>query len=341
MRNIQPASRDAADHVSSGCDIGVAIVNYRSASLILGLIERWSRELCSAPRIVEIVVVDNDPGELDARVDWLGLPVTYLQSAGNVGYAPAVNAACGRLTTPYVLLLNPDAEIAIEAVDRMAAVLDSELSVGAVAPLHVDHEGKVTNPYRRIPSWVDLASHRTRLQRFEWARRRKRRYLCEELDGIHAGWPPSEVEQPPASCLLLRRGAIADEVMDERFPILFNDVDLSARLRLGGWRMLVDPRVSCRHEPATSTRYLGIQGEAEFYVGAYRFVEKWEGRVRAEAFRTCIIAELTFAARHQRGPRAESLQAIRALLRDRSVFDGLNQGDPVRAYWPPGVSVTS
>lgn len=315
-------------------DVGVAIVNYRTARALRGLLDRWSGELPPQSRFAGIVIIDNDPGDLDVA-SWPDLPVTYRANAGNQGYAAAVNAACRLLTAPYVLLLNPDAEIAPEGIRRMAAVLDVEPSVGAVAPLHVNRDNKVTNPYRRIPSWLDLAANATRLQHYQWAKQRVRNYHCQELDEIQTGWPPMPVEQPPASCMLLRRCALIGEVMDGRFPIVFNDVDLSTRLRAGGWTTLIEPAIQCRHEPATSTRYLGVIAEAEYVVAEYRYLRKWNGRTRAELFRSLVLSELGWGARGRGARRDECRLAIGALIRDQSIFDFAGDGDPVRPYWPP------
>lgn len=319
--------------MSSSRDLAVAVVNYRSAGLIRRLLGSWTEELRTAPRLSKIVVVDNDPGGLD-DVEDLADRVRYVNLKANLGYAPGVNAACAGMSEQYILLLNPDAEVSLASIESMAAAMDADETLGAVAPLHIDHDGQPTNPFRRLPSWLDLTSHRTRIQRFEWARARVRTYLYEDLGLLSPGSPVLEIEQPPASCLLLRAAAVPGPIMDPCLPILFNDVDLSMRLRAGGWRTVVDPSVVCRHVPATSTRYLGVRGEAEFWVAAYRFVEKWEGKLRAEAFRLAGVAELLMAASEHPGRRRGNLLAARSLIENRSLFDQPTEADPVRRYWP-------
>jgi hypothetical protein len=312
--------------------VGVVVVNYRSAVLLSRLLGRWSDEGLDQSHAVTVVVVDNDVGDLER--DALGPNVEYVAGSGNPGYAAGVNAGCRVLQMPYVLLLNPDADIGLDAVEQMAAVLDENPVTGAVAPLHCNRADEITNVYRRIPSWLDLISHRTRVQKFGWARTRVRRYLYTDLAGIDPGWPLTPAEQPPASCLLVRRSAVVGEMMDVRFPILFNDVDLSRRLACHGWPTVVAPWIACRHVPATSTRYLGDRATAESHVGAYRYVRKWEGRGRAEALRISLIGDLMLDSRSRDSDASRiAAQALRA---NHSIFDGHLAGDPVRPYWPDG-----
>jgi N-acetylglucosaminyl-diphospho-decaprenol L-rhamnosyltransferase len=319
-------------------DVGIAIVNYRTAPSIERQLQAWSRERPVESRIGAIIVVDNDAGELDTRIERLGLPVRYLRARGNRGYASGVNTGWRVLDHPYVLLLSPDAVISLASIDAMAAALDSEPALGAVAPLHLDRQGRPTNPFRRLPGWLDLLAHRTHLYRFEWAKRRTRRYLYADLDDLDVTWPPFDVEQPPASCLMLRSRAVSGDPMDERLPILFNDVDLSRRLRADGWRTRVIPDVTCRHEPATATRYLGTAAGAELYVGAYRYVRKWQGRACAELLRAGLIAEFALDLRAPEADRTqEARHAIAALRANRSLFDAGDDSDPVRRYWTANI----
>ena len=119
--------------------------------------------------------------------------------------------------------------------------------------------------------------------------------------------------------------------MDERFPFLFSDVDLSRRLTTAGWRTLVIPAARCWHVSGTAGRYLGARNRAENHVGAYRYARKWEPRLGAELFRVGLLLELALTARRAPDVRV----AFGALIRNESVFDSPQAGhDPVRPYWP-------
>ena len=64
-----------------------------------------------------------------------------------------------------------------------------------------------------------------------------------------------EVDQPMASCLIIRRAAL-DEVglFDENFPIFFNDVDWCLRARNAGWEIYFTPTATVTHHCGASTK---------------------------------------------------------------------------------------
>lgn len=318
---------------SSRRSIGVVIVNYRSAALIKDLLARWERESTGISRIGAVAIVDNDPEGLDPQEVNSNLRIEHLGFLGNRGYASAVNRGWRAIHTEYVLLLGADARMKAADVERMAELLDSHPDVAAIAPLHVDGEGNPINRFHTLPTWLDLAANGTHLYRFEWARRRVRRYRCDWLDGIGPDWPLTPVEQPPAACLLVRRHALPDDPMDERFPIFFNDVDMSKRLQVAGWQTLVAPHITFGHVPAGSSRYLGIRGPAEGYLGAYRYVSKWQGRLIGNVYRTLLLVSLGLAAFLHRPLRRLNVEAMRALVTGRSVFESTVDPDPTRPYW--------
>jgi GT2 family glycosyltransferase len=308
--------------------IDVVAVNYRSAAMVRTVCGRLAAG--RGDRLGTVAVVDNDPGELEA---------SQLAEAGRVelirrsndGFAGGVNAGWAIGGSPYVLLINPDAEVEWESVLRLAQALDSEPRLGAVAPLHLDHRGQVTNPYSEVPDWRDLLAHRfAPLRLLPSGARRLERYFATHLDGIGPDSGTVEVEQPPASCLLVRRQAVDGPPMDPRLPIYFNDVDLSRRLRDGGWRSAVVTAAVCRHEPGgAGGLLLGRALAAENQVGAYRYVRKWHGPLRALVYRAGVMAILALRAARHPGDGAIR-RTIAALARNRSIFDAGN-GDPVRA----------
>jgi GT2 family glycosyltransferase len=109
------------------------------------------------------------------------------------------------------------------------------------------------------------------------------------------------VEQPMASSLLLRRGAIEsvlgatsdnseDMVMggtisgdpwlfDPEFPIYFNDVDLCWRLWQAGWEIWYLPEAHVRHWGGAATSQIKPEMIAESHRSLERFYRKhWKGR---------------------------------------------------------------
>ena len=63
------------------------------------------------------------------------------------------------------------------------------------------------------------------------------------------------VDQPMGTFLLIPRKALNDVgLLDERFPIFFNEVDWCYRARRKGWRILFTPRIEVVHYGGGSTK---------------------------------------------------------------------------------------
>lgn len=73
-----------------------------------------------------------------------------------------------------------------------------------------------------------------------------------------------EVEQLMGAALLLRRSALEQVgLLDERFFVYFEEVDLCLRLRRGGWKVLFVPSAQVQHHGGYSARQ--VLREATLY----------------------------------------------------------------------------
>jgi GT2 family glycosyltransferase len=103
---------------------------------------------------------------------------------------------------------------------------------------------------------------------------------------------PVRVEQPSASCLLLRREVLpADHLLDEQFPIFFNDVELAHRLRRAGAELWVEPEAKVFHAHGASTKMLG-RSLAVHHLGAQvRYVRATSSRGALALFRSVVLVQ--------------------------------------------------
>ncbi len=114
--------------------VRAVVVNYNGGEEVTACLRsllalRWQGTL-------EVVVVDN--GSVDGSPDRIAaeLPsVRIHRSPGNLGY-PAINQVVSDLTgVDAVLVVNPDAVVAPDALTHLAAALDADQGVGAACPL--------------------------------------------------------------------------------------------------------------------------------------------------------------------------------------------------------------
>jgi len=192
-------------------------------------------------KTVHLALIDNsgDRG-IAERVIELGrarfadqpVHVMFLHGHANIGYGAAHNLVLHGTGADYHLVLNPDAELAADALVNGVGWLDAHPEVGALAPAVVDAQGKRQYLCKRYPAVFDLA-----LRGF--APKSIRRLFDERLaryemrDVVDVEPPRDAIGVPVMSgaFVLARREAI-DRTggFDPRFFLYFEDFDWSVRL---------------------------------------------------------------------------------------------------------------
>ena len=214
------------------------------------LLERCLRKLtlaigagreAGAMRTVHLALIDNSEDRAIAdsviklgkmRFADSGVHVTYLHGHANIGYGAAHNLVLHGTGSDYHLVLNPDVELAPDALANAVRWLDAHEDVGALAPLARNGEGQREYLCKRYPAIFDFY-----LRGFAPAflrrlfRRRLARYEMRDLMNVD---PPREVTGIPAlsgAFMLVKRFAI-DKTggFDPKFFLYFEDFDWSVRL---------------------------------------------------------------------------------------------------------------
>jgi GT2 family glycosyltransferase len=196
--------------------------------------------------------------------------VRLILNETNRGYAAANNQGLAIATGEFLMLLNPDTEVSAEALDALVSFLRERPAAGAVAPRLVHADGRVQESVRGFPTPAALLGEVTGLARLRpksrWGRYRVR---------VAEATAPMLVDQPMASCFLMRREALTQVgPMDEQFPIFFNDVDLCYRLSEAGWEIWYLPDVRVLHHGGAATRQVRPAMIRESHRSLHRFYRK-------------------------------------------------------------------
>ncbi len=265
-------------HHNGPMDVSIIIVNWNTRTLL----ERCLSSIRAGVEglAAQVLVVDN--GSRDGSADLVanGFPeVELVRNQENAGFARANNQAFALARGRYVLLLNPDTELRRDAVRQMVRFLDADSRrAGATAVLR-NPDGTLQRYHKRLPRWPFILWSETVLRNVAPGNRWRREFymLDESFDVL------TEVEQPPAACLMLRRSVLAPErLFDERFPIFYNDVDLCRRLRDSGHRLFLLPQAEVMHHGgAGGVGAMPDQGVADSVIGLIRYYRKYEGPVSA------------------------------------------------------------
>lgn len=251
-------------------DTTAILVNWNTRDLLRaclnGLVHGCHR------RLRQIIVVENASTDGSAEMVRAEFPSVELLVPGeNTGYAAGNNLGLARVEEAYALLLNPDTEVKAGAVDTLSAFMDSHPRCAAVAPQLLLPDGSVQSSCRGFPTPLSLLSELTGLSRV--AR------LFPALGTYRmAGWnhdSEREVDQPMGSALLVRMDALRQVgLMDEQFPLYFNEVDWLYRMKQSGWKIWFTPTAQALHHHGASTRQVWVRAAWLSHRGLHAFYRK-------------------------------------------------------------------
>lgn len=233
--------------------VSAIVVTLEAGERLLAALASLTRALSHVDGATEIVVVDNGaPTAAIAAVSVEFPRVRLVELSSNCGFAAGVNAGLDASTGQWVLLLNDDATIELDAVAELLAVGDARPDVGSVAAqMRFARDGKINSAglgVDRLGVAFDLR-------------------LGEPLEGQDE--TVAEVFGASAGAALIRR-AMLDDIggFDPSFFMYLDDVDLAWRARMRGWGCLYSPRAVVHHHHSASS----IHGSdfKHFHVGRNR-----------------------------------------------------------------------
>jgi N-acetylglucosaminyl-diphospho-decaprenol L-rhamnosyltransferase len=232
-------------------DVTAIIVSWNTRDLVRRCLESLDRHR-PAGVTMETVLVDNASGDGTAEMVAAEWPeVRLIANEDNIGYTRANNQGIRVSRGRYLLLINADAFLTDGCLERMLACAEADPRAGAVGPRLVYGDGSWQRwTAGREPSLMAAAGYYLFLERlFPTVR---------ALDGIYLARDvrrPFRPDWVSSACMLVRKAAL-DQVglMDERFFVYMDDVDLCRRLREGGWNVWYCPEAEAIHLMGQSTK---------------------------------------------------------------------------------------
>lgn len=216
-------------------------------------------------------VVDNSSSRAVREVA-LRHEAEYVDPHGNRGFAVGVNVALRRLPEDRpvdVLLLNPDAEIDVDSVEKLSSRLhrDGGQRCGAVAPTIIDRDGISERILWPFPSPVRA-----------W------------LDAVGLGGRAAATHFAVGAVLLLRWEALQEVgLFDERFFLYAEEADWQRRaLELGWWTEWCTDAVAVHTGAGTSSD--PVRREILFHAAHETYIRKWYGTPGWWVYRAAAVA---------------------------------------------------
>jgi GT2 family glycosyltransferase len=245
----------------------------------------------------ETIVVDN--GSTDSTVALVRerFPEARAIEQENKGMGGGNNAGILASTGRYVLLLNSDAWVVGDAVERLAAFADAHPRAAVVGPRLQNPDGSLQRSVRGDPTLWRLAT--------EYFFLRKLGPRTDAFNAFYGGGfgydEPRRVESLYGAALLVRREAVGEVgLFDESFFMFSEETDWLHRFRRAGWEVWFNPDAEVVHLGGASH---GGRLYVENLRGILRFMSKNRGPEEAERARLLLLWSLRLRALVFRGDR--------------------------------------
>jgi GT2 family glycosyltransferase len=204
-----------------------------------GVVESAVRSLLAQDVPVDVIVVDNGSTDgSDVELEQVfGSAVRLVRNGRNLGWGAGNNVGLRLARTPWVILLNQDAEVAPSFARELLEVAAREPRPGMVAPKVLEHARR---------SHLDTTGHL-----LYWDGLNRGRGRGERDDGQYDANPHALF---PSGAAALYSRAMLDDIglFDETFFLYGDDAELGLRARLAGYDCAFAPRAVAWHRVSHS-----------------------------------------------------------------------------------------
>jgi GT2 family glycosyltransferase len=273
----------------------------------------WIERCLESVRGTPAVVVDN--GSSDGTVAFVRerFPDVRVVESENRGLGAGWNLGIRETDSRYVLLLNADAWLVGDALERLVAFADSEPRAAVVGPRLLDPDGTLQRSVRGVPTLWRLAT--------EYLFLRKLAPRSTLLNAFYGGGfehdETREVEVVMGACMLVRRDAIVEVGgLDEDFFLFSEETDWCHRFREAGWTVVFFPGAECVHVRGASH---GGRLYRENLRGHLRFLAKHRGLRYARRARRLLLVSLRLRGLACRGEPGRTYRDAAAWLASADV----------------------
>ena len=249
----------------------------------------WIEQCLDSLRGVEAIVVDH--GSTDGTLELVRSRFADARviEQENKGYGAGLNAGMRVASGRYYLIINSDAWVVGDAIERLVAFADEHPDAAVVSPRLSNPDGTLQRSVRGFPTLWRLATEYLFLRKLAPRSRALNAFYGDGFDHDEV----RETEFLMGACLLVRREA-ADTVglFDEDFFMFSEETDWCYRFRQAGWKVLFTPEAEFVHVGGATTRQNWGPMFREQVRGHVRFLDKHGGPKDAERARRLLLASL-------------------------------------------------
>lgn len=229
-------------------ELAVVVVNYNAGDFLTRCVASVFDG--AGGLSLDVLVIDNASRDRSVRRAVEEHPrMRLIENPDNRGLSAAWNQGAAATDAPWILFLNPDAEIWAGDLEAFVKVGEAHPDVALLGPMVRNADGSIYESGRTFPSVGQAVGHAF-LGPLAPGNRFTRTYT-------NAGWDrrsEREVDWVSGACMLIRRSAFEQAGgFDEGFWLYGEELDLTTRLRDAGWNVLYTPELEIIHEGGVST----------------------------------------------------------------------------------------
>lgn len=266
-------------------EISVIIVNYN----VEHFLEQCLNSVFNAFKncIGEVFVVDNNSHDGSVQMVRTKFPdVILMDNKENLGFSKANNQAIRVSKGKYVLLLNPDTVVEEDTFRKVVDFMNNHPDAGGLGVRMIDGKGRYLPESKRGVPTPDVAFYKIfgLSSIFPKSKKFGRYHL-----GYLSEFETNEIEILSGAFMLMRKEAL-DKVglLDEDFFMYGEDIDLSYRIILGGYKNYYFPETRIIHYKGESTKKSSVNYVFVFYNAMIIFAKKHFSKKNAKSFSFAI-----------------------------------------------------
>ncbi len=274
-------------------ELSIIIVNYN----VKYFLEQCLHSVGKASKNIsaEVFVVDNNSVDGSTQLIREKFPHVHLiENHENAGFSKANNQAIRLAKGKFILLLNPDTVVEEDTFFKVIRFMEEHPEAGGLGVKMIDGKGNFLPESKRgLPTpWVAFYKM-SGLSKLFPKSKKFGKYHLSFLDENKV----NEVEILAGAFMLLRKETL-DKVglLDETYFMYGEDIDLSYRILLGGYKNYYFPETTILHYKGESTKKGSLNYVKVFYKAMIIFSNKHFSGGKAGSFSLLLNLAIWFRA---------------------------------------------
>jgi GT2 family glycosyltransferase len=272
------------EKVDTKIELSIVIVSWNVKELLRNCLDSIRDKISSLS--FEVIIIDNASSDSSVEMireefSW----VTLVVNKENSGFAKANNQGIKMSQGRNILFLNPDTLIVSDAIQRMVARLDADLTLGAIGCRMLDFEGNLQMTCAR--------NFPTPLNQFFEIMMLRRLFPKNKLFGnaLLSYWDHKGhryIDCFSGACFMVRKDVLnVIGGFDERYFMYAEDIDLCYRIKNTGFKLFYDGSIEILHYSGASSQRADkvafasvMMREANFW-----FMRQYYGKIKAHEYK--------------------------------------------------------